>query len=70
MRQGQRSHRAWYLLLAVPLVGLLIPTLYNQADPELIGMPFFYWYQLAWVPLSVLITAFVYRRTRDPEEPE
>ena len=34
-----RSHRAWYWLLLVPLVGLLIPPIYNDVDPELIGMP-------------------------------
>jgi Protein of unknown function (DUF3311) len=58
------SHRAWYWLLLVPLVGLLIPPIYNHADPELIGLPFFYWYQLAWVPISVAVTALVYRKTR------
>ncbi|MEK6252781.1 MAG: DUF3311 domain-containing protein, partial [Actinomycetota bacterium] len=48
--EGDRSGRAWYWLLLVPLVGLLIPPIYNHAEPELIGLPFFYWYQLAWVP--------------------
>jgi hypothetical protein len=47
-------------------VGLLIPPIYNHADPELIGLPFFYWYQLAWVPISVAVTALVYRKTRGP----
>jgi uncharacterized protein DUF3311 len=64
--ERERSHRAWYWLLLVPLVGLLIPPIYNDADPELIGMPFFYWYQLAWVPVSVAVTALVYRKTRGP----
>ncbi len=62
--ERDRSHRAWYWLLLVPLVGLLIPPIYNHADPELIGLPFFYWYQLAWVPISVAVTALVYRKTR------
>jgi hypothetical protein len=66
MERG-RSQRGWYWLLLVPLVGLLIPPIYNRADPELIGLPFFYWYQLAWVPISVAVTALVYRKTRDPE---
>jgi Protein of unknown function (DUF3311) len=57
-------HKAWYWLLAVPLVGLLIPPVYNAEDPAFVGIPFFYWYQLAWVPIGVAITAFVYRRTR------
>jgi hypothetical protein len=65
MRQNRSHGGAWYWLLLLPLLGLLVPTLYNQADPTLIGLPFFYWYQLAWVPLSVAITALVYRKTRD-----
>jgi hypothetical protein len=63
-REG--SHRAWYWLLLIPPVGLLIPPIYNHEDPTLIGIPFFYWYQLAWVPISVAITALVYVKTRDP----
>jgi uncharacterized protein DUF3311 len=62
--ERERSHRAWYWLLLVPLVGLLIPPIYNDVDPQLIGIPFFYWYQLAWVPISVAITALVYTKTR------
>jgi hypothetical protein len=65
MRGNDRRHsRGWYWLLLVPLVGTLIPTIYNQSDPEFVGIPFFYWYQLLWVPLSVLVTLLVYRRTR------
>ena len=65
MRQNRSHGGAWYWLLLLPLLGLLVPALYNRADPTLIGLPFFYWYQLAWVPLSVAITALVYRKTRD-----
>ncbi len=38
--------------------------IYNSADPELIGIPFFYWYQMAWVPITVALTVIVYRKTR------
>jgi hypothetical protein len=61
------SGRSWYWLLLVPLLGLLIPPIYNYEDPRLIGIPFFYWYQLAWVPVSVAITALVYSKTKGPE---
>jgi hypothetical protein len=27
------------------------------------GLPFFYWYQLVWVPISALFTAVVYLAT-------
>jgi hypothetical protein len=56
--------RRWYWLLVVPLLGLLIPPVYNHEDPVLIGIPFFYWYQLLWVPISVAITTVVYLKTR------
>jgi Protein of unknown function (DUF3311) len=56
--------RLWYLLLLVPLVGLLYPPLYARETPELFGFPFFYWYQFAWVPVTAILTYFVYRMTR------
>jgi hypothetical protein len=52
------------LLLLVPLIGVLIPPIFNHREPELLGFPFFYWYQLVWVPLSVLCTIVVYRATK------
>jgi Protein of unknown function (DUF3311) len=57
-------NKRWYWLLLVPLVGVLIPPIYNSASPELIGIPFFYWYQMVWIPISVLCTVVVYRKTR------
>jgi hypothetical protein len=63
--ERRRSNRAWYWLLLVPLIGLLVPPIYNHTDPELIGIPFFYWYQLAWIPLSVAVTWLVYVKTTE-----
>jgi hypothetical protein len=57
-------NRGWYWLLLVPLIGTLIPPIYNHEDPTLIGIPFYYWYQMLWIPLSVICTVLVYRRTR------
>ena len=57
-------NRGWYWLLLLPLLGTLIPPIYNHDGPRLIGLPFFYWYQMAWVILGVLVTVVVYRRTR------
>jgi hypothetical protein len=59
-----RPSRGWYLLLLIPIVGLLATPIYTKMDPELFGFPFFYWYQFAWVPASVAVTWFVYTRTR------
>jgi hypothetical protein len=61
-----RSPPMWILLL-LPFVGLLWVPFYNFQDPALFGFPFFYWYQLLWVPISSLLIWLVYRR-RTPDE--
>ncbi len=48
-------------LLLVPFVGLLWVPFYNRDLPELFGLPFFYWYQLLWVPLTAGIIWIVYQ---------
>ena len=60
---GARETR-WTWLLVIPLIGTLIPSIYNTRDPEFIGVPFFYWYQMLWIAISVAITLVVYRATR------
>jgi Protein of unknown function (DUF3311) len=61
-RRGVHVRPANFLLL-IPLIGTLVPMFYNQDHPRLGGMPFFYWYQLLWIPISVAITWFVYKTT-------
>lgn len=56
-----RSPLNWLLLL--PLLATLYPPLYNHRRPDLLGIPFFYWYQLLAVGLGVLCTYAVYRAT-------
>ncbi len=53
------------ILLLLPFVGLLWVPFYDSAEPSLFGFPFFYWYQIAWVPVSSLITYIVWRATRN-----
>ena len=48
------------LLLLLPFIGVLWVSFYNTTEPMLAGVPFFYWYQLMWIPLSAVIIAFVY----------
>jgi len=60
----EHPSRWWYALLALPLVGLLYPPLYATRDPEIAGIPFFYWYQFAWVVVSAVLTLVVYLATR------
>jgi hypothetical protein len=48
------------LLLLVPYVAMLAVPLYNRTLPELAGIPFFYWYQLLWIPLGALLILPIY----------
>ena len=62
---GRRPVSAsWNWLLVIPLIGTLIPPFFNKTDPELAGIPFFYWYQLLWIPIAVTMTLLVFRATR------
>jgi len=57
----QLKSRSWLLLLlAIPFIVLLWPPFYNFQDPTLIGIPFFYWFQLLWIIITAIITAVVY----------
>ena len=61
---SQNSRIGWRLLLLLPYLGLCFPSLYARATPTLAGFPFFYWYQFAWVFLTAILLALVYRRLR------
>ncbi|GAA1229882.1 hypothetical protein GCM10009665_20400 [Kitasatospora nipponensis] len=46
--------------LLVPIVALLWVSSYSRLTPRLLGLPFFYWYQILWIPLSALFTTSAY----------
>jgi hypothetical protein len=48
------------ILLAIPVLALLIVPIYAKRGPELLGFPFFYWYQLMWVFLCAAFTGSAY----------
>ena len=57
----------WLLvLLLIPFVVLLWPPFYNFTEPQLIGIPFFYWFQLAWIIVTAILTLVVY--LADPKD--
>ncbi len=49
------------LLLLIPYIALLWVPFYNDIEPPLFGFPFFYWYQLLWVPLTSLLIYIAYK---------
>jgi hypothetical protein len=48
------------ILLLIPFIAVLWVPFYDRAEPSLAGFPFFYWYQLLWVILSVGVIGVVY----------
>ncbi len=56
----KRRFRLVHLLLAVPYVAVLWVPSYNRLTPTLAGIPFFYWYQMAWIVIGAAILLPVY----------
>lgn len=66
-KERRRGSKLWYALLVVPFVGTLCVPFYDALEPRLGGVPFFYWYQFAWIGIGAAITAVVYFATREDE---
>ena len=47
------------LLVAAIVLPLLVP-MYAHADPHLFNFPFFYWYQMMWVPICAILIGISY----------
>ena len=52
-----------YIWLIAPCVLALWAPLYNRLDPQIFGVPLFYWAQLLLIPLSAL-GIYAYDRAR------
>ena len=66
--QGPATGSKWWnLLLLIPFVALLWVPFYNRLEPTLFGVPFFYWYQFAWVILTSAVILLVDVCTRSTE---
>jgi uncharacterized membrane protein len=61
-RMAQRRGPNWLrIVLIIPFIATLWVPFYNQMNPRVFGVPFFYWYQMLWVPLSALLILVVFR---------
>lgn len=58
------------VLLAAAVVGTLWVPFYNSPTPTLGGFPFYYWYQLVWIPAVALLSWCAYLLTRRTERGE
>jgi len=58
----------WNLLLLLPVLMLVTPW-FNRVTPRIGGVPFFYWYQFAFVLVGVACVWIVYLTTRKRPAP-
>jgi hypothetical protein len=58
------DYNRWNYLLLVPIVLPLLTFLYNHETPKLLGIPFFYWFQMLLAPLAVLTSVSVFYLSR------
>ena len=60
-RNQVRIRRYWLrLLLIIPFALVIWVPFYNRIEPTLVGIPFFYWYQLAAILLGAFVVMTVY----------
>jgi hypothetical protein len=63
-RPRRSQHRGVWAVIAILLLAILVGTLwvplYNKTTPAWGGWPFFYWYQLLWVPVVALVSWCAY----------
>jgi hypothetical protein len=48
------------ILLGAAIVGTLWVPIYARSAPKLGPFPFFYWYQLVWVPVAAILCWLCY----------
>jgi len=76
MAQPARSRKspatlgAVAVMLIVAIAGTLWVPIYARSLPELGHFPFFYWYQLIWVPLTAAILWLCYLLLRTKPTPD
>jgi cell division protein FtsW (lipid II flippase) len=64
--QDETPKRGWKrrylprLLLVIPFLAMIWVPSYNRIEPTLGDIPFFYWYQLAWILIAAVLVLVVY----------
>jgi len=59
-KSKRKGFRPLYLLLLLPYIAMMWVPSYNRIEPEIAGVPFFYWYQLVWIVLGALLMLPLY----------
>ena len=52
---ARTDRNPWNWLLLIPITLPLLTFVYNRETPTLFGFPFFFWFQLLFAPLALLM---------------
>jgi len=65
-RKSPATYVVVTILLLVGIAGTLWVPIYARSTPKLGDFPFFYWYQLIWVPVVAILSwlSYLLLRTR------
>jgi hypothetical protein len=53
------------LTLVIPVITALAVPLYNTTETRILGIPYFWWFQLGLIPVSALFLLAVYLGERE-----
>jgi len=62
--RARTDRSPWNWLLAIPIVLPLLTFVYNREAPNVAGFPFFFWFQLLFPLLAVVVTTVVFVLTK------
>lgn len=63
------GRRSWHMVLWLVIVVPLLVPVYNRVEPMLFGFPFFYWFQMVFIPIEIGLIAVVYQVTKRRRQP-
>src|SRR4051794_20167719 len=71
--EGSASRGLWVAILVLLTPAVVLPLwvgLYDRTDPKLAGFPFYFWFQLALIPVAAVLTlgAFLLSRAADQRD--
>jgi hypothetical protein len=68
-RKSPAAYAAATVLVIVGIAGTLLVPIYARSTPKWGALPFFYWYQLIWVPAISILSWLVYLLLRAKPAP-
>ncbi len=68
-RKSPAAYAAATILILIGVAGTLWVPIYDRSTPKWGAFPFFYWYQLIWVPAIAVLSWLVYLLMRSKPAP-